>query len=592
MKLFKLILLLFIIITGKAFAEVRIIATVDKKLISIREGVRLEIKVEGTQQAASPSLKNLKGFRLLQGPSESTQISIVNGRQTSSITYSYILAPLRTGKQAIGPIDITAAGKTYRTKQIIIEVVGNNYKAATAKKVANPNLLLVLETQKNTAYLNEQILVTLTLYYKSVDVTGVDPPDFAFDGFVPHNVGGRPVQERKSFNNIVYNSVKFNKILIPIKTGKLNLGPVAMNVTISETDNRRRDDFFGSFFGRYKQINKVVQSKPIAIEILPVPATGKPKSYDGAVGFFSLSAKATPDTVIAGEPVTLSVTLSGYGNIDNVSVDLPKKTADFRTYEPETTKKTGISNGKLGGTKTYNQVWVPVSEKISSIPAVKFSFFDINSGKYKEIVRGPFPLKVTKNTKATQMYITEKAAVSQKGGHIKILQQDIFPNIIKIKKLGTSQRTYNQTLFFVIIIIPPAIWLILFSIAKRQHRLKTDTAFYRKLNAGKQLNSRLKKARMALKSDNGQLLYTELSDALCHFIADKLHLAAPQVSANSVKKLLENADVNIDISNEVSNLLEEYDFERFSNISFSKTKAQKQFEKCGKLLQNLNKTLK
>ena len=592
MKHFKLIIFLFIILTGKAFSEVRIIATVDKKLITVHEGVRLEVKVEGTQQAAPPSLRNLKGFRLLQGPAESTQVSIMNGKQTSSITYSYILAPLATGKQAIGSIDITAAGKTYRTKQIIIEVVGDNYKPATAKKVANPNLLLILETQKNTAYLNEQILVTLTLYYKTVNVTGVDPPDFAFDGFVPHNVGGRPVQERKSFNNVIYNTVKFSKILIPIKTGKLNLGPVAMNVTISEADKRRRDDFFGSFFGRHRQINKVVQSKPLAIEILPVPEKGKPESFDGAVGSFSLNAKISPKSVVEGEPVTLSVTLSGYGNIDNVSVTLPTNTFGFRTYEPETTKKSGISNGKLGGTKTYSQVWVPVSEKSTSIPAVNFSFFDVNSGKYREIKCGPFALNVAKSSDPQQMYITEKATIIKKGGHIKILQQDIFPNIIKISDMGKQQRPYNKLSFFLLIIFPPAFWIVLFTVAKRQHRLKTDTAFYRKLNAGKQVNSRLKKANSALKQNNGQLLYSELSDALCHFIADKLQLAAPQVSANTVNNLLENAGAAQETSKEISRLLEEYDFERFSNSSFSKEKAQKQFKKCQELLQHLNKTLK
>jgi len=592
MKFLKLILFLFIIFAGKAFSEVRIIATVDKKLISIREGIRLEIKVEGTQQAAPPSLRNIKGFRVLQGPAESTQVSIMNGKQTSSITYSYILAPLGTGKQAIGPIDIAAAGKNYRTKQIIIEVVGDNYKAATAKKVANPNLLLILETQKNTAYLNEQILVTLTLYYRSVDVTGVDPPEFTFDGFVPHNIGGRPLQERKTLNNIVYNTVKFSKILIPIKTGKLNLGPIAMNVTISEADKRRRDDFFGSFFGRYRQINKVVQSKPLAIEVFPVPEKGKPESFDGAVGAFSLTAKVSPKAVLEGEPVTLSVTLSGYGNIDNVSVALPTNTFGFRTYDPETSKKAGVSNGKLGGTKTYSQVWVPISEKSISIPAVNFSFFDVNSGKYKEIKRGPFALKVTKNSNDSKMYITEKASIVKKGGHIKILQQDIFPNIIKIKYMGTQQRAYNKLSFFMLIIFPPSVWIILFTIAKRQHRLKTDTAFFRKLNANKQVNSRLKKARAALKQNDGQLLYSELSDALCHFIADKLHLAAPQVSANTVKILLENANASQEISNEISNLLEEYDFERFSNSSFSKEKAEHQFKKCEELLQNLNKTLK
>ncbi len=592
MKHLKLTLFLFIIFSGKAFSEVRIIATVDKKLISIHEGVQLEIRVEGTQQATPPLLKNIKGFRMVQGPVESTQMSIVNGRQTSSISYSYILVPLGTGRQTIGPIDITAAGKNYRTKPITIEVVGNNYKAANGKKVANPNILLLLETQKNKAYINEQILVTLTLYFRNIDITGVDPPDFAFDGFVPYDIGGRPVQERKSYNDLIYNTVQFRKILVPIKTGKLSLGPVPLNITISEADNRRRDDLFGSFFGHYRQINKVVQSQPLSIDVLPVPEAGKPASFDGAVGVFSLDAKISPKTVVEGEPVTLSVTLSGYGNLDNMSIALPTNTADFRTYEPETTKRTGISNGKLGGTKNYKQVWVPISEKATSIPAVQFSYFDVNSGKYKEITRGPFPLKVTKDSGAPKLYVTEKAAIEKKGGHIKILRQDIFPNIIKISKAGASQRAYNQPLFFLLIIFPPATWVVLFGIAKRQRRLKTDTAFFRRLNAKKLVNVRLKKARAAFKQNNGQLFYAELSDALCHFIADKLHIAAPQISSASVKGHLENAGINKEIIEDISRTLEEYDFERFSNSSFSGDKAKKQLKHCERLLQNLDKSLK
>lgn len=55
------------------------------------------------------------GFRLLAGPNTSSQFSIVNGKTSSSVSYSYILEPLEAGQYYIQPAFIEAGGKTLET---------------------------------------------------------------------------------------------------------------------------------------------------------------------------------------------------------------------------------------------------------------------------------------------------------------------------------------------------------------------------------------------------------------------------------------------------------------------------------------------
>jgi len=609
LKLLKYTLLTsFLLFASVSQAQVKVLASINKRVISLNENVNFQVTVEGSQKTLMPKFEKLTGFSILQGPSISRQMSFVNGHQSKSVTYSYILKPNAVGSQTIGPVTVKVGSQKYRTKSIKVEVVkGNknnskNDPAGTSDLSTDQNIFLNLQIDKSEVYANGQIALALTLYYKDVDITDVTQPDFKLKGFFVYDDGGRPVQQRVMIDNMIYQSVRFQKLLIPLSAGKHKIGPFSIDVTIRVPirGKRQRDPFddnffggsiFGDFFGNYKTKIVSVKSNPVTVNIRKLPLTGKPDGFSGAVGNFSLNVDVSPKTVQVGEPVTLTVKLSGKGNIDNASIDMPKDTPGFRIYEPETTRDSRVSEGQLVGKRTYKQAMVPTSTNAVLIPAIDFSYFNPETKKYVSLKRGPFKLKVKPMPEDSKLRITELTSIRNNQGSIRILNQDIFPITTSVDSLGSSKRAINNPAFYTLIIVPAASWIILAAFARRRNRMLNDTALYRRTNASKKVKARLKKARSALKNDNNKLFYLELSDALTHFIADKIHIPAAQVTAITLSKILTGYGIPQETVEELKNTLEYCDFGRFAPGEFSKVEAEKRLSASERLITELEKVI-
>jgi len=609
LKLLKYTLLTsFLFFASASQAQVKVLASINKRTISLNESVNFQVTVEGSQKTSMPKFEKLSGFGILQGPSISRQMSFVNGHQSKSVTYSYILKPNAVGGQTIGPVTVKVGSQKYRAKAIQVEVVkgnknnSNNNPVGTDNIPADKNIFLNLQVDKSEVYVNGQISLALTLYYKDVDITDVTQPDFKLKGFFVYDDGGRPVQQRVMIDNVIYQSVRFQKLLIPLSSGKHKIGPFSLDVTIRVPvrGKRRRDPFddnffggsiFGDFFGNYKTKIVSVKSNPATVNIRKLPLTGKPDDFSGAVGNFSLNVSASPKAVQVGEPVTLTVNLSGKGNIDNASIDMPKDTPGFRIYEPETTRDSRVSGGQLVGKRTYKQAMVPTSTNAVLIPAISFSYFDPEAKKYVSLKKGPFKLTVKPMPEDSKLRITELTSIRNNQGSIRILNQDIFPITTSIDSLGSPKRATSNPVFYTLIIVPPVSWILLAAFARKRHRMLNDTALYRRTNASKKVKARLKKARNALKGDDNKSFYLELSDALTHFVADKVHIPAAQVTAITLPKILTGYKISQDKIAELKNILEYCDFGRFAPGEFSKVEAEERLTASEKLITELEKVI-
>ena len=604
-ELLKYILLTTLLFfTATASGQVKVLASINKKVISINETLDFEVTIDGNQNASSPSFEKLQGFKILQGPSTSTQMSFINGRQSKNITFSYILQPKSVGTQTIGPVAVKVGSQKYRTKPIVVEVVkgnGKNTSSNSDKIVPQDNIFLNLQADKTKVYVNGQIALALTLYYKDTDITDVTQPDFNLKGFFVYDDGNRPTQQRVLIDNVIYQAVRFQKLLIPLKPGQQKIGPFEMNVTIRIPVQRKRrnsadDNFFGgslfgNFFGNYKTKIITVKSNPVTLNIEKIPKKDVPDNYNGAVGNFSLNASVSPSSVQVGEPVTLSVELSGQGNIDNVSVNLPTNTTDFRIYEPETTRDTRVSEGQLIGKRTYKQAMVPISVNGNTIPAICFSYFNVDSGKYISLKKGPFKLKVKPAPSSGKIKITELVSTGNGKSSIRILNQDIFPIQTAVDSIGNSKRATSEPEFYFLAGVPFFSWLFLAFIAKRRKRMLNDTALYRRTNASKKVKLRFKNARNALKGEDNKLFYLELSDALTHFIADKIHIPAQQVTGITLSKVLLGQKISEETIEELKSILEYCDFGRFAPGGFSKERATEKLHASEKLITRLDKEI-
>ena len=378
----------FALISVGALAETKVSATCSRRAISMDESVRYTVRVEDAKNASAPTLGEMDGFRVLMGPMQSSQFMNNNGAVTSFQEFSYELQAVKTGKLTIGEAKIKVDGKTYNLPKITVDVSEAKKSSANspATTEAGGQLFLELDASTTNGFIGEQIFLTVTLYYKDVGLENATQPELNLNGFNVQDIG-RPQQDRQRYRGQIYNYLRFQKLLIPMKAGKLTIGPASMRLDIQipiSNRGRSRDPFDDpfSFFQRYRTVEKNVVSEPLVINVGALPSKGKPQNFSGAVGQFHLEAEATPKKVKVGEPVTLKATLVGIGNVDQAVLELGgTNVTGFTTYDPVVDKKTSVSDGQLKGIKTYSQMWVPVSQEVTELPAVSVSYFDVMQGK-------------------------------------------------------------------------------------------------------------------------------------------------------------------------------------------------------------------
>ena len=205
------------------------------------------------------------------------------------------LSPLKKGQLTVGQATIEVDGKLFKTLPVNINVsesVKISRDPNDPSYVVNENLHLVAEVSDTSPYINEGISIVYKLYYSpQINVTNVgevETPEFK--NFWSQNIKIPRLQiERGSFKGDNYNYVTWKKIVLyPQKSGKLEILPLSLDVSVDVPTNRR--DFFGNRI--YNQVSKKVTAGKKTINVRKLP-DGAPKSFNGAVGDFELELKTT-----------------------------------------------------------------------------------------------------------------------------------------------------------------------------------------------------------------------------------------------------------------------------------------------------------
>ena len=130
------------------------------------------------------------------------------------------------------------------------------------------------------------------------------------------------------------------------------------------------------------------RTQPFTLRILSLPEEGKPPNFSGAVGKLNLEATLSAETAQLGDILTLSVAVSGNGDLSNVAVPLPREAKGFKIY-PAKEKTREMFTLKA------EQAFIPQSTNAVEIGAIHFCYFNPATRKYEETVAGPFRVTVT-----------------------------------------------------------------------------------------------------------------------------------------------------------------------------------------------------
>lgn len=156
--------------------------------------------------------------------------------------------------------------------------------------------------------------------------------------------------------------------------------------------------FMGGGFGPARHASRTLHAKLAdPVEVADVPAEGRPAGFGGAVGRFELDATAAPGEVHVGEPVTVTVRVTGEGRFDAVDVTVPEG-AGYKTYPTASRFEPARRGGDRAGTKVFEQMVVPTEPGKLTLPPLSLAYFDPDAGAYRTATSSPLTLDVAPGT--------------------------------------------------------------------------------------------------------------------------------------------------------------------------------------------------
>ncbi len=256
--------------TVKASAEVTVDASLSHLSFPQDKAARLTIMVTGTSSSADIEMPRIDNVRL-QNRGTSSQISVVNGTISSSISHNYLVQALRAGTYTIPPIKVTVSGESYLTKPLTFQVSAagqqpSGYSGKTEPTAAQISFIRISEKSADH-YPGEIVPITIKAYFNQAYRAEIDSlPTIKGDGVVMSQLQDKPEQTEESVNGRMYHVLTWETSLSGIKVGE---HPISFYLEASLLIPQKRrslsplgnslfdDPFFGgsldSFFGGHQR---------------------------------------------------------------------------------------------------------------------------------------------------------------------------------------------------------------------------------------------------------------------------------------------------------------------------------------------------
>ena len=601
LKIFGIVLIVIFLSLDAANAQgIQFEASVDKNSMSFEDVLVLSFVLSGSNidMNVAPELPNMKeDFDILRGPSRSQNISIVNGRQSSSLTIQYILSPKKTGTLEIGPATITQNKKTYTTTPIAVEVLNassvplrDSQAQQGVPEEAQPDVFLRAEVDKETVYIGEQITISYKLYTR-LDISGYEisqQPSFTGFWIEELQIPNPPKLQMTNINGQQYGVALMKKVaLFPTSSGNVTIDPMVMAFAVKVRGGRSRDpfDMFGdSFFGRTEQI--IRKTQPLSLKILPLSEENRPATFNGDVGAFTMSVDADPREVKQDEPVTLTIKIQGTGNIKTVKEPVITLPDSFKQYDTQISESPFTLQEPLQGEKVFETVVIPSSDGTFQIDPVLFSYFDPQRASYQTLRSQPLNLVVLPKTEQEEP-MERRIATKEE---IKLLGQDIRFIKTDVKRLKEQGRYwYQHALFDWAMLLPLLCIAAAWGYKRHREKYIGNARYLRRKRANKLSKQRLQKARDLLDSGDVKAFYAAISTTLRHYLGDKLNIPPAGITGSEVSRILREHGLEENTAQRLVSCLETCDYARFAPVKANRDDMQSIIRDVEVIIQEIEK---
>jgi hypothetical protein len=307
---------------------------------------------------------------------EATQssLSLVDGRRRErrSIISSYrIELPGQvSGRHLLPPVSVRVSGGSYSSQPTSYFVYGSETSP-------DYQLFAYVESDKETLFPGERARLVYRLAFRyPIDAAHTDLPLLDAQGF--RKVGAKEVRTEHDGGMTIQ---VISQEVEAIKSGTYTFG-----ASVVEGFPYQKD-----FFGRptFEKRRLRAEAPGLTIPVAALPSSGKPSTFDGAVGRFDMTTQLLgPSEMAVGDRLRLQITITGEGSLATLHMPSLTPLSQFRLSDmpPETQQ--------LPGGKQYIVEMRPLSSSTDTIPSLTLAHFDPDSGTYREAHSDPIPLHI------------------------------------------------------------------------------------------------------------------------------------------------------------------------------------------------------
>ncbi|MBF0228145.1 MAG: BatD family protein [Desulfamplus sp.] len=626
LKVLKLVILItsFLLINPLKGFCFNVTAMVDRNSISINDSIALSVVFEDGEGEVDTSA--IADFTIVS-QSSSSNISIINGKYSKSVTTTYSLIPKKVGTLKIPPLKVEYDNKIYATQEITIEVSG---QSTNHKDKGSKDIFVESGISRSSLFTGEQAVYQLR-FYSAVKLSNASLQPPSFKGFTAKEAGERK-SYKETINGRLYYVTEINYVIIPETAGELEIEPAVIVCDVPVRRNNRSgfpdpfdDPFFsnnGVFsFGRSE--TRQFATEPIAVKVEQLPsypfnsssgssslnsssssnkASGNSGVSDnipfsGLVGDFSIDASLDNSKLKIGDSATLTITISGKGNIMDAQAPSVLIPSDFKVYDDTPEESIQLSLEGYSGKKIFKKAIVPIKSVKYIIKPVVLSFFNVSKHKYETISTNEIAVEVENLTEDQQIDTNNESkssnSVSQSGNDTGTSSINSFNNKMVVKKKSVeftgkdilsikedlsvlvSKRELSFTMFLSLFFLPCLLFLIFklaVAIGKRESSVSEIMLKRAKISLAEASRS-LKEAEVSTnlrENDNiiSEQFFKRLHDALIAMLISKTNLqlsngAIPAITAYEATQILTDAGSSKEVAIEFTSILNEIESARY-----------------------------
>jgi BatD DUF11 like domain len=417
MKRIPTLALLVGLAPASAFAAAH--ATLDSTTLAVGVAAQLSVTVDGT--ASAPPSLSVPGASVRLAD-QMSRVETINGATTQQTTYVYALVPNRTGALEIPAIAVATSNGTETTDPLHATVTDAPapVPSTAIPRATSARAFVTFDVPTKALVVGQAVPVKIHAFFRggtSATLQGL--PHVTSDAFTLSELSDKPAQAQIELRGEPYLEATWTATLSPAKPSS---GPVGVELPVelayraaAKPQHRSLRDIFGadpfadSIFGGdadpfgdldtmfdigpMQQYQTTLHATVGKVTVAELPAAGKPAGFTGAVGHFDLAVEPVGGEPRVGEPLTLTVRVSGTGNFDRVAVTGARDAEGYKTYSTNAAFAPA-SPDRLTGAKTFTQTIVPTRAGDMTIAPLAFDYFDPAKHAYATARTNPVIVRV------------------------------------------------------------------------------------------------------------------------------------------------------------------------------------------------------